>query len=251
VQAAWDNHFAAFGGKDVDKVLLDYTESSVIRVYNNFNGELTIFEGLEGAKKCFTGLFATLTDLSTLEAPVVDVTANGVFLVWKCPGMGYQRATDTFLFDSNGKIERQNVVVYYDKASKSAGPNPTPTLTAPAPVQAGWDNHFAAFGEQDVGRILKDYTEDSVLTVYDQRTAEKNVYRGLARVKEAFQGLFKALSSLDTLAAPVVHVEGSVTPQCFLVWKCPGCKFTEATDTFLFDSHGKITCQNVVLCTEE
>ena len=30
VQPAWDNHFAAFGGQDVSKVLLDYCEESKI-----------------------------------------------------------------------------------------------------------------------------------------------------------------------------------------------------------------------------
>jgi hypothetical protein len=48
-----------------------------------------------------------------LDAPVVDVVENPgmVFLVWKCPGSGVLNATDTFLFDENFKITRQNVVV--------------------------------------------------------------------------------------------------------------------------------------------
>ena len=34
-------------------------------------------------------------------------------------------------------------------------------------VRASWDNHSAAFGSQDVERVLLDYTEDFVITVYD------------------------------------------------------------------------------------
>ena len=37
-QASWDNHAAAFGAMDVDKILLDYTEDSVIIVSDFTSG---------------------------------------------------------------------------------------------------------------------------------------------------------------------------------------------------------------------
>ena len=117
VQPAWDNHFAAFGGQDVDKVLKDYTEASVIKVYDQITGELTEFKGLKGVKDLFTGLFKDMPDLSGLAAPAIRVEeatedkAGMVFLVWRCPSSGYNHATDTFLFDKDGKIAKQNVVI--------------------------------------------------------------------------------------------------------------------------------------------
>ena len=113
VQAAWDNHFSAFGEQNVEKILLDYTEESEILIWDTKAEKTTRFKGLEGAKTCFTQLFGALSDLSTLKAPLVEVQEDPgmVFLVWECPGCGYQKVTDTFLFKGN-KILRQNIVVF-------------------------------------------------------------------------------------------------------------------------------------------
>ena len=46
---------------------------------------------------------------------------------------------------------------------------------SPPSVQESWDNHFAAFGGQDVDRILFDYTEDSEIIGYDQTSGGKTV----------------------------------------------------------------------------
>ena len=48
VQPAWDNHFAAFGGQDVSKVLLDYCEESKIIVYNWHDDTETVYNGMAG-----------------------------------------------------------------------------------------------------------------------------------------------------------------------------------------------------------
>ena len=99
------------------QVLKDYTEKSVIKVYDQITGELTEFKGLKGVKECFTGLFKDLSDLSGLAAPAIRVEeasggiAGSVFLVWRCPSSGYTHVTDTFLFDEDGKIAKQNVVI--------------------------------------------------------------------------------------------------------------------------------------------
>jgi hypothetical protein len=105
VQASWDNHFAAFGGQDVQRILHDYSENSVIAVDNQLTGSKTVFEGIDGLRECFVGLFASLFDLSDLAAPVVTVKEasahepGSVFLVWSAAASGYSEATDTFIFD--------------------------------------------------------------------------------------------------------------------------------------------------------
>jgi len=118
VQAAWDNHFDAFGKQDLDKIMLDYDETSVARLYDNTTGQKTEFRGTAQIRQMFTNLFADLKNLDTLSAPVIDVEedAKQVFLIWKCPGCGYKTATDTFIFGPDFKIKRQNIVVTKEAA---------------------------------------------------------------------------------------------------------------------------------------
>ena len=249
VQPAWDNHFAAFGSQDVSKVLLDYCEQSKIVAYNWHDNTEVEFNGIAGAKECFTNLFAALPDLSGLAAPEIHVeegNPKSVFLIWRCPTSGFTHCTDTFLFDDAGKIVRQTVCILNEGAPACK----TPLCTEPqgGPVQASWDNHFAAFGAQDVDKILLDYTEKSTIKVYNQVTDELVEFKGLKGVKECFTGLFKDLSDLSGLAAPVVRVEGAsegIAGSVFLVWRCPSSGYTHVTDTFLFDEDGKIAKQNI------
>jgi len=251
VQPAWDNHFAAFGGQDVSKVLLDYCEESKIIVYNWHDDTETVYNGMAGAKECFTGLFAALPDLSGLAAPEIHVeegNPKAVFLIWRCPSSGFVHCTDTFLFNDAGKIVRQTVCILNEGAP--AGKAPLCTEPQGGPVQASWDNHFGAFGAQDVDKILLDYTDKSVIKVYNQVTDELVEFKGLKGVKECFTGLFKDLSDLSGLAAPAIRVEEATEGKAgmvFLVWRCPSSGYNHATDTFLFDAAGKIAKQNVVI----
>jgi len=250
VQAAWENHFAAFGTQDVEKVLLDYTEDSVITVYNHLSGTQDVYTGLAGVTECFTGLFESLHDTSDLAAPEISVKeAQGdepgsVFLIWNCKASGYLEATDTFIFDAAGKIVRQNVVVTYTGASN--GDPAVETPTGSGPVHAGWANHFAAFGAQSVEDVLKDYTDESVITVYNQVDGSKTEYSDLSGVTDCFTGLFESLSDTSDLAAPIQHVEED-HPQVFLIWSCGASGYKTATDTFIFNADGKILRQNVVV----
>jgi len=259
VAQAWDNHFSAFGGQDVEKILLDYTEKSTITVYEQLSGTKTEFKGLAGAKQCFEGLFKNLFDCSDLAAPVqvvketTDTTAGSVFLVWSCKASGYSKATDTFVFDAEGKIVWQYVVVSYQDPrgdGKIVAKNDAEVPTGSGVVHDGWANHFAAFGGQDVPKVLLDYTEDSEITVYNQADGSQTVYGGLAGAKTCFEGLFKSLYDCSSLAAPVIHVEESKENSpgaVFLIWSCPGSGYVTATDTFIFNPAGKILRQHVVV----
>jgi hypothetical protein len=113
VQAAWDNHFDAFGKQNLEQILLDYDETSVMRIYNTSDAKKVEFFGVAGARAMFEKLFKDLADLATLDAPNVDVDEAGkqVFLIWNCPGCGFESCTDTFIFGPDFKIKRQNIVV--------------------------------------------------------------------------------------------------------------------------------------------
>lgn len=113
VREAWNNHFSAFGEQNLDKIMLDYDETSVVRLFTNNTKEKKEFRGTAQIKDMFAGLFAELADKTTLQAPIQDVDEEPktVFLIWECPGCGYKTATDTFVFGVDFKIKRQNIVV--------------------------------------------------------------------------------------------------------------------------------------------
>jgi ketosteroid isomerase-like protein len=259
VQASWDNHFAAFGAQDVERILQDYTEDSVITVHSQATGGNFEFRGLAGVRSCFEGLFANLYDTSDLAAPVITVNEasdhepGSVFLIWKAPASGYSEATDTFIFDTNAKILRQNVVFQYVDPRRETPMDRLDHTEAPTgsgAVHDGWANHFAAFGGQDVDRILLDYVEESEITVYNQADGSQTIFKGLAGVRNCFTGLFASLHDTSDLAAPIIHVEESVNDEAgsvFLIWSAAASGYIRATDTFIFNAKGKITRQHVVV----
>eukprot|EP01065_Artemidia_motanka_P025743 TRINITY_DN30708_c0_g1_i1.p2 TRINITY_DN30708_c0_g1~~TRINITY_DN30708_c0_g1_i1.p2 ORF type:complete len:370 (+),score=121.17 TRINITY_DN30708_c0_g1_i1:58-1167(+) len=262
VQEAWDNHFGAFGEHDLDRILLDYNDESLIKVYTQETGELRQYKGVGQIRELFSGLFQALDrapDIRTQMDPVVEeVDACGgfghVFLLWEARSRGFENVTDTFVFDSNYTIIRQNVVV---------SPHPTVAAETPATVstprddhvraedtaaQRAWDNHFAAFGEKDPEKVMEDYSEASVLRVYEHNGGQPcHVASSMDAIKETFQGLFETLADRSQLGAPVIHTEQlSDWGVTFLVWRSPTDGFVHATDTFVYNPDGKIIRQNVV-----
>jgi ketosteroid isomerase-like protein len=255
VQEAWDNHFDAFGKQNLDKIMLDYNEKSVAQVYNNADKTRSKFTGVAEIRRMFQGLFADLRDLASLAAPVVDIDEEGrqVFLVWKCPAMGYRTATDTFIFDGDFKIARQNIVVkktaataLVEEVSTAEDESLTESKYKPQSVQDAWNNHFDAFGQQDLKKIMLDYDESSVARVFNNVGDSYQQFKGMKQIRAMFKGLFKDLSDLSTLDAPVVDVDEQGL-QVFLVWECPGSGYETATDTFVFAPNFKISRQNIVV----
>jgi hypothetical protein len=213
----WNNHFAAFGTKDVPRILLDYTETSVLQSYEQCEGRLTVATGLTQIGAFFTGLFAGL-DTSQVTAPVVDVTTRGddvkqVYLIWKAPLSGIESAQDTFIFDDDYKIARQNIAW-----TKTPCTNATADAVG---VQASWDNHFAAFGAKDVPRILLDYTNTSVLTSFEECDCQLTTAVGLPAIGAFFTNLFTALPDYSDLTTPVIQTTAD-PKMTYLIWTKTG-----------------------------
>jgi ketosteroid isomerase-like protein len=106
-----DHHIAAFGAGDVDGVLDDYTDESLLISPNGVvrgRKELrTAFEGL------FAGLFAPGTyDLTT---DTLEVEGEVAFFVWHadCASARIDFAADTFLV-RDGKIAVQTFAAKID-----------------------------------------------------------------------------------------------------------------------------------------
>merc|ERR1712154_11601 len=119
IQDAWANHFEAFGLQNTTQILLDYVETSIIRVYDFTTNTYQKVEGLAAIETMFNDLFAAINAKKVGEdTGVVAPNNNGetvespdrsTFLVWR--SYSHPRATDTFLYNDAGKIVRQNIVV--------------------------------------------------------------------------------------------------------------------------------------------
>jgi len=146
VQTAWDNHFAAFAKANdagLDQIMLDYTDESVVSVFNDncdgqrSNGEgFTEYKDLGAIRHFFKTLFAQLkNDISPDGSNVVatgakveggpgpavteeakgEIASANVFLTWTADKADkvIDWATDTFSFNKEGelmRIHKQNIV---------------------------------------------------------------------------------------------------------------------------------------------
>jgi len=292
---AWQNHLQAFGAgvaagntvgenktKALDQIMMDYTENSVVRVFNNEedNGEVVTHEGIAAIRTMFDTLFTTLDGCGNETAngnlnlpategmpqnPVVNENMEdnpgNVFLLWQCPLAGVDFATDTFIFTGN-KIAGQNIVLSMPAAqntvlSKSPSTRVAQSDYSPTSVQEAWNNHFEAFGDQNVSRILLDYTDESVVYTFEWINPKEALveHRGLAAIEKLFSDLFARISdgtpAVATPVAPLV-IERNETDaleySVFLNWNARGAvpAITHATDTFIFGTDFKIKTQTVV-----
>lgn len=98
------HHLACFGGGDLDGIMADYTEDSVLFTPG---GPLT---GLVAIRGLFTGMFAEFAKPgATFEMQVQTVEGEGAYIVWNAETADnvYEVGTDTFVV-RDGKIVIQS-----------------------------------------------------------------------------------------------------------------------------------------------
>ena len=103
-KAVLDHHLAAFGAGDVDDILADYTEDSVLV---SPRGAVVGLDGLRAMfSELFGGLFAPGTYDFTLDAETVE--GDVALIVWHATtaSMDVQYGVDTFIV-RDGKIKSQ------------------------------------------------------------------------------------------------------------------------------------------------
>jgi len=297
LEAGWANHFDAFGmgvdaGDDaearkaaLDKIMDDYTNDSVVRLYDHSvdgtpEQKLSTFgpNDLPAIRAMFAGLFPALNGCAQgseddkLQAQVdLDEAGKQVFLVWSCSSASFNRATDTFIFDDNGVIINQNIVVAKTSAASRANAL-VQFVPAPVPVSEAWANHAGAFmagaaaggpGPRDekamtaaVTKIMLDYDAQSVVRLFQFSNGLNSVggdfveHVGLDSIKTMFTDLFKSFTSETAPVVPqALEVDESLVKQVFLIWEAPDSGYAEATDTFIFSDTGKIHRQNIAFLT--
>merc|ERR1719296_217947 len=217
--------------------------------------------------------------------PVVLEGTNpegNVFLTWRTAGLPADRdiklATDSFSWKiKNGKamIWKQNIVTMEEGKACSTGTkiaNPCVTADPKPAMCGGWDNHFGASGRgaasaadsaarnTELDNIMKDYTEASIVQVHDNTVEDAGAtayskFEGISQIRGMFNDLFTAIKAKEqtvggTLSQGVDVRLLEVEPDFsggFLVWE--SFSHPKATDTFVFDSAGKIIRQNIVAST--
>lgn len=101
-----DHHLYSFGEGDIEAVLEDYTEDSVIIIPN------AIIRGLDEIRDFFTNLVTEVLppgcDFHLHKKVVED---NVAYLLWNAESDGYKIpfASDTFVFGEDDKIEVQTI----------------------------------------------------------------------------------------------------------------------------------------------
>jgi len=271
VKAVWDNHFSAFGEFDISKIMKDYNDASLVSIFNdvcNADGArpgtgYRVFKGRHQIQRMFVGLFNQLRrDASHIarvgpkhgQPVVIEAPGGNVFLTWATtnlpPNDAIDYATDTFSFRKHysGRytIHKQNIVVTQQGPCPFT-PQQWPSNPPRTPLEKAWDNHFQAFGQQDVRRIMKDYTQKSILQVYDWGSNKYTSYRGLSAISSFFSTTFRDLGKDPGVTVPLLQLDQREL-SVFLVWKSKN--IPHATDTFIFDTDGRtatISRQNIVL----
>jgi len=105
-QAVLDRHLGSFAAGDLDTLLSDYADGSVLFTAN---GPL---EGPDAIRGLMSGLFAEFARPGArFELHRMDVAGEVGFIVWSATTADnvYELATDTFLV-RDGKIARQSFV---------------------------------------------------------------------------------------------------------------------------------------------
>merc|ERR1719469_10035 len=87
----------------------DYTEDSLVQVFDSRLNTYAEFKGMDAIKQMFVDLFAALRWSLLTQMMQIEPDYNGVFFVWS--SLSHPKASETFVFDDSHKIVRQNIVV--------------------------------------------------------------------------------------------------------------------------------------------
>jgi ketosteroid isomerase-like protein len=108
VRQIWEHHIAAWNARDLDRIMVDYDEQSVV-IRNNY-----IFRGRAEIRQLFEHLFATFDQARSGSVDRVIIEHQVVYIRWKVSLPELHAAgqsssgTDTFVIDG-GKIRVQTI----------------------------------------------------------------------------------------------------------------------------------------------
>lgn len=154
-----------------------------------------------------------------------DSGAKQVFLIWSCPSSGFQRATETFLFNCAGKITRQNVVMHHealpgDPALAAAAANPynarfQQTMLRIKDPRVSVPFYTDNFGMKLVHWIRFDQWGFTVYFLERQREGQTSPECSLEKTSVECE---QYLWSMDGTTIELTHNHGSEEKADFKVW---------------------------------
>jgi len=74
-QHVWNTHAAAWRSHNLEDILKDYTEASIMRVFSGGHGPIE-FKGVAGVRRAFTGALAALAGVTDYEDMLEEVDEN-------------------------------------------------------------------------------------------------------------------------------------------------------------------------------
>jgi hypothetical protein len=105
----FNRHFAAFTSANLDDIVNDFTEQSVVITPDG------VFEGLDRIRALYQGLLAEFGVIDRGDSPgitidVLHVRHDMLFITWHAESKYhiFSFATDTFVFNGD-KVERQSI----------------------------------------------------------------------------------------------------------------------------------------------
>lgn len=104
----FDHHMKAFGENDLEAIMADYTDESVLVTPDGaYSGLDEIRKGFEGAFKMFP------KDSTTMEVAKTVIKNDVAYVIWsaKTPKFELSFGTDSFIIQ-NGKIIRQTYAAH-------------------------------------------------------------------------------------------------------------------------------------------
>lgn len=105
---AFMNHISAFAPQNETQIVMEYIDTSVVQTYETESKTYTVYTGIEQIQGMFKTLWGEIGErVTTPKLLQIDDSTNTVFLAWTNT---LYTGTDTFQFDENQKIVRQNIV---------------------------------------------------------------------------------------------------------------------------------------------
>ena len=227
---------AAFAGGSVDRILEDYADDSVLVLSPGLDRPTGILRGKARIRGFFEGVVAEFRKPGTtfrmegepsFERDVVRFSWSA-----QTPDNIFRRATDTLVI-RNGKIAAQTFSAFVETKGSSGSPQPRPSV---AGALAGTVNgealrrHSEAFRNGQVDIVVDDFAPDAVIL------NSNGVMRGRDELRRFF---------LAVLATPNPTFKASFATTVenigFIEWSADGWPW--GSDTFVYDSNGKIAIQ--------
>ena len=117
IYQVWANHIDAFGKKDIDNIMKNYNDNSIIYIWDHRHETYCtrVYNGYNEIRDMFLNIFLILKNLDTLKVNLVEIVEerNIIFFEWMCKGCGINKVNDIFIFDDDSStFSHQSISMY-------------------------------------------------------------------------------------------------------------------------------------------